>query len=338
MLVGGGMGAAGVAMFAIGYFLGNPPAAPNNAPAPQLAQAGMQQAAPPSQAAVSPAAAANLAPTASVVAQQTAEPTPSVAPAKAANPTTLAAENDAPPPLPQPVPEPAYKSQPADLSAAPAAVQPSVIQPNAAKLQTSQSAITPSAPPLIFAMAERPAVPVAKVRPPAPQPPVSTETADAAAIATAHLSALLPTPPAAAPAPPAAAAAPAPAPDSDSLNQAEQAKLSARQKVAIEAPPVPTVAGPTRGFTPRPLEGGAPSYPAAYEGADKSGRVTVKCRIEASGAPTGCQVVGSYGGRAFDTSVLNWLGSGHVRFAPILHNGQAAAETHQWNVNFQPGG
>jgi TonB family protein len=372
MLVGGGMGTAGLAMFAIGYFLGNPPApadhvaephaktAPMAAPvrsasatqpaqvaAPQIAADARQPA-----ATVSPAVPPAVASTISIVAQPPAAPQPIVAPVTA----TLAADKNAPPPLPQPVPGPMFHSPPAASSPAPvvAVVRPTVtVQPRAAKLQTSRAAMTPVAPRLVFAMAERP---VAKAKPPAPQVPVSpapraqvsTDTANAAAIASAHLSALLATPQAVAPTSPssppsqAPAAAPAPSsPEADRLNQAEAAKMAAPppapQKVAIIEPPAPAAVGPTRGFAPRAIQGGVPSYPAAYEGGDRTGHVTVKCRIEANGSPTGCQVVASHGGKAFDQSVLHWLGGG-VRFAPILHNGQPTAETHQWNVDFQPAG
>jgi hypothetical protein len=64
--------------------------------------------------------------------------------------------------------------------------------------------------------------------------------------------------------------------------------------------------------------------------------VTVSCRIETSGSPVGCRVLSVHGGAVFGTAVKSWLGSGSVRFAPILHNGQPVAETHQWTVNFQP--
>ncbi len=314
MVLGGAMGSAGIAMFAIGYFLGKPPVAP-----------------------VTPSAALTPGLTAAVtvVAQQ-----PAVLPPRVAAATThiaTPADNNAPPPLPQAVPGPSFQSHPAASSVEPAVAQPTVIRApvfptGPAKPQTSQSAMTPSASPLMFAMAERPLVSVAKVRTPAPSAPVPKGTANDTAIAAAHLAAL--------PAPSAAATAPAPAaPDSDSLNQAEVARLAAPSRtVANVEPPAPAIVGPTRGFLPQPAQGGAPSYPAAYEGGDRTGRVTVKCRIEASGSPTGCNVVASHGGRAFDMSVLNWLGSGRVRFAPILHNGQATAETHEWSVNFQPAG
>jgi hypothetical protein len=99
----------------------------------------------------------------------------------------------------------------------------------------------------------------------------------------------------------------------------------------VAAAPAPS--GPSRGFSPRAIAGGAPVYP---DSTDSLGRVTVSCRIETDGSPVGCRVLNVHGGAAFGTAVRSWLGSGSVRFAPILHNGQPVAETHQWTVNFQP--
>jgi hypothetical protein len=89
---------------------------------------------------------------------------------------------------------------------------------------------------------------------------------------------------------------------------------------------------------PRALSGGAPVYPVAYEsdGSSRTGHVMVDCRIDPTGAPSGCRLLSAVGGSKFGSSVMNWLGSGRVRFAPILRNGQATAETHQWSIDFQP--
>ncbi len=110
-------------------------------------------------------------------------------------------------------------------------------------------------------------------------------------------------------------------------------------RAARPAPPpklAAAPAGPTRGFSSRPLSGGTPVYPAAYEAEGRPGRVTVACLISASGTPSGCHVVGSQGGVAFNNAALNWLRSGEVRFAPILHNGEAVSEEHSWSISFQP--
>jgi hypothetical protein len=52
------------------------------------------------------------------------------------------------------------------------------------------------------------------------------------------------------------------------------------------------------------------------------------------GPASGCHVLNVQGGNAFSAAVIKWVGSGRVRFAPILRNGQPVAETHQWAVSF----
>ncbi len=94
--------------------------------------------------------------------------------------------------------------------------------------------------------------------------------------------------------------------------------------------------GADRPFHPVPIAGGAPDYPDAYADEGRSGAVTISCTIQASGFPAGCHVLGVQGGGAFSGAVLKWLGSGRVRYAPILRDGQPIAETHQWSVTFAP--
>jgi TonB family protein len=125
-------------------------------------------------------------------------------------------------------------------------------------------------------------------------------------------------------------AAPAPKPT---------APMAAPVAVAAAVPhpqPAPKAAGPTRSFSATPLAGGAPAYPASYDTDGRAGRVTVSCTIEANGTPSGCHVLATNGGAAFGSSVMSWLKSGRVRYAPVLHDGQPVAETHQWTMNFQP--
>jgi outer membrane biosynthesis protein TonB len=105
---------------------------------------------------------------------------------------------------------------------------------------------------------------------------------------------------------------------------------------AVTEAPAPAPSGPSRAFSAAPVEGGAPPYPTVYQDDQRLGKVTVSCLIGTSGSPSGCRVIATQGGTQFGNSVLRWLGSGSVRFAPILHNGQAVAETHQWTVTFQP--
>lgn len=108
------------------------------------------------------------------------------------------------------------------------------------------------------------------------------------------------------------------------------------QVAAITPPKPPKPAGPDRAFTAAPLSGGAPTYPDVYESEGRSGQVAVSCRIDTTGHPSSCHVLGAKGGNAFGTAVLSWLGSGRVRYAPVLHAGVPVAETHEWTMNFQP--
>lgn len=92
--------------------------------------------------------------------------------------------------------------------------------------------------------------------------------------------------------------------------------------------------GITRPFSSRPVAGGSPEFPDSDFYAGKTGQVTVSCRIQETGYPSGCTVLSAKGGLAFKSSVMKWLDSGRVRYAPILHNGQPVAETHEWIVQF----
>jgi TonB family protein len=92
---------------------------------------------------------------------------------------------------------------------------------------------------------------------------------------------------------------------------------------------------PSRGFSSSPVSGGAPPFPQDDDYQGKAGQVTVNCRIEQDGRPAGCSVVAAKGGPAFKSSVLRWLNSGRVRYAPIVRNGQTVSETHQWSVQFR---
>ena len=115
---------------------------------------------------------------------------------------------------------------------------------------------------------------------------------------------------------------------------AANAAAAKAQKLAAAAPPAPT--GETRGFSSRAIAGGSPVYPSAYESDGRTGRVTVSCLITERGSPTGCHIVSSQGGVGFNNAVLSWLHSGSVRFAPILHNGEARSEEHTWSMTFEP--
>jgi TonB family protein len=122
----------------------------------------------------------------------------------------------------------------------------------------------------------------------------------------------------------------------------EQAARAQAARAAAAAPPPAKLAsaapvlGPTRGFSPNPIAGGAPVYPSAYEGEGRIGHVTVSCLITGGGSPTGCHVVASQGGIGFNNAALAWLRSGRVRFNPILRNGQPTSEEHSWSMSFEP--
>jgi protein TonB len=119
------------------------------------------------------------------------------------------------------------------------------------------------------------------------------------------------------------------------------ASTNAAPRIAPPAPapapaPAPTSSGGiTQPFSSRPLSGGGPAFPASDDYVGKAGQVTVSCRIEEDGHPAGCNVVAARGGPAFKSSVLKWLNSGRVRYAPIIRNGQPVSEVHQWSVQFQ---
>jgi TonB family protein len=122
--------------------------------------------------------------------------------------------------------------------------------------------------------------------------------------------------------------------EAQAANAAKARQEAAAPKVADAAPH--TAAGPTREFSSRPISGGSPAYPSAYESNSRTGRVTVSCLITESGSPSGCHVLSSQGGIGFNNAVLSWLRSGQVRFAPILRNGEARAEQHSWSMTFEP--
>jgi Meckel syndrome type 1 protein len=145
----------------------------------------------------------------------------------------------------------------------------------------------------------------------------------------------------AASAPPAASVAPAPV--------ASPPQAVAELPAPPPARPVPLVQpalsrqvlpGPAaradRGFSARVVRGGAPEFPKAYEDEARSGTVTVRCTIEENGAPTGCDVLEQTGGQSFGRAVSRWLGSGRVRFAPIVAGGQPVSQVHTWTVTFRP--
>jgi TonB family protein len=126
---------------------------------------------------------------------------------------------------------------------------------------------------------------------------------------------------------------------------AREAMAAEQKRLAIGPDAAPLAQGPahpaqaaavSRPFAAVAIAGGAPDYPDAYADETRSGHVTVSCRIERDGSPHKCHIVESRGGAAFGKSVLKWLGSGRVRYQPVVRNGTPVAEAQQWSVNFVP--
>ncbi len=99
-----------------------------------------------------------------------------------------------------------------------------------------------------------------------------------------------------------------------------------------DPPPLPR----DRGFTPVAIAGGAPAYPNDYIHDHRTGEVSLSCRIEQDGQPTGCIVHDLQGGRRFAEAAVNWLNSGAVHFAPILRGGRPVTQQEHWTVSFRP--
>jgi hypothetical protein len=284
--IGGGMGLAGLCLFAIGAMIGGEtPAAATVAPA-------TARSAPRHVAVATP----DLAP-AEVQAQAAAVPTQVIV----------------------------AMAEPVQMLTAPD-------RQTAARLARRTGMLVFSPPvPVTPAIAE---TPVRKV-PPVPPAKAADAGTGAATGHTMPASGSLEATLEALPSPTSATAAPS---ESDALNDA-QVKKQAELAHPPEPPQAAIVAtGPTRPFVPRAVTGSAPRYPVAYEtdGSNRIGRVLVSCRIDTSGAPSACHLVSTDGGSRFGSSVMNWLGSGSVRFAPILRDGKAVAETQQWSIDFTP--
>jgi len=111
-------------------------------------------------------------------------------------------------------------------------------------------------------------------------------------------------------------------------------RLAMAQPAPTTAPAPHASAGVNHPFAAVAITGGAPEYPELYDEANRTGHVTVSCRIERDGSPHNCQVVNTQGGAAFGKSVMKWLASGRVRYQPVVRDGAPVAETQQWNVNF----
>ncbi len=89
---------------------------------------------------------------------------------------------------------------------------------------------------------------------------------------------------------------------------------------------------PDQPFSPVPVTGGAPAYPSELVATGRPGRVTVTCQVQVDGAPTGCRAVAAKGGPAFAATTLAWLGSGHVRYRPVVLHGRVQAGQRSWTL------
>jgi predicted Zn finger-like uncharacterized protein len=116
------------------------------------------------------------------------------------------------------------------------------------------------------------------------------------------------------------------------------ATLETAAPAALPAPMVKPAAAQeeSRSFVPVPVSGGAPEYPSEYADDGRTGQVLVSCMIEADGMPNDCHATSLEGGNAFSVSVLQWLGSGRVRYRPALRGGQPVARLEHWNMTINP--
>jgi TonB family protein len=118
--------------------------------------------------------------------------------------------------------------------------------------------------------------------------------------------------------------------------------IATATKPAVQPPAAPATTQaaqpesrlPDRAFNIIPVAGGSPHYPATLAVDGRPGDVTVECRIGTDGKPSHCRVVRS-NAAPFVPVVLDWLKSGTLRFAPIVHNGEQIAETHRWSVHIE---
>ena len=240
-----------------------------------------------------------------------------------------------------PVPAPQVAAAGATPAAAPAAPAPAhVVTPPAPPPQQLAALVRSPAPP-------GPAPQPVPTRAPPPTKPIAAREAPTKPIAAREAPAKPIPPPltraqqreaAAAAAKLAAAAKPQPPPPAPRPPPVVKTVALPPPPVAVAAsPPAPAAPqGETPPFRAVPIAGGEPDYPQEYADEARAGAVTVSCTIEPSGSPAGCHVVGVQGGNGFSRAVLQWLGSGRVRYAPVLRDGQPITEPHQWVVHFKP--
>jgi hypothetical protein len=184
------------------------------------------------------------------------------------------------------------------------------------------ASVASSAPPQAKSVAAPPphpaAAPVATPEPaPPPQPKAQATPAPPAPAAASHATS-------------DQTAAPTP-----HLNTAKPRRVVTQKPKAPPAAPAspPLIDAP---FSAQTVAGGMPPYPERYADEGRTGEVTVNCTIEKTGAPTGCVLISQAGGAEFATTVMTWLASGAVRFAPIVKKGRVVFGKRQWTITFEP--
>jgi outer membrane biosynthesis protein TonB len=129
--------------------------------------------------------------------------------------------------------------------------------------------------------------------------------------------------------------APAPAnwagyrPPSKPTRRETPKSASPARKMKDRNPPASVQPGKTNAWI---RAGGMPPYPDGLPEGTISVTVHVDCLIGTDGAPSDCRVSGD---APFRRAVQRWLGSGKVRFAPVLRKGVPVEIRQAWDVQFE---
>ena len=187
------------------------------------------------------------------------------------------------------------------------------------------------APPVPPAPAPKPAAkkavpPPAPAAPEAEKAPMPPAAPPKPAVAEAPPSPKVPEMPAMPPAPPAPAVADATAPGPNAAPPGPRAiMLPAGSKITfgplkdVDMPAAnPRMVFLQPGKTPRP-----------------PGKLQVDCMIQTSGVPTDCRQVSEHGDEDVSGVILQWLGSGAIRYSPATKDGHPVEERRVLTVNFR---
>ena len=102
---------------------------------------------------------------------------------------------------------------------------------------------------------------------------------------------------------------------------------------APAAPPGP----PDHSAGSRPINNVQLEYPEDMQDAQRQGRVSISCTIDADGDTSDCRVLSSQGGGSFVRSALDYVH--RARYVPAVRNGQKVTETnHVLNITFAMSG